>query len=189
MSDEKHSSFEPVERTVGPKPIPVVKQGSASRRSETKASSKPNVSNLGLLLVAVAASAVWGGWVTKNIVDPPSSAPFVRVELSRIVGDYVQAQARSATSPEMIAAETKQFMSVVEEELNKQSSAGKIVLVNEAVVSTNVPNITEELREAVYKRVKMPQVANVSRSNVMASMQEAMGNAPIVTPSGGANGQ
>ena len=50
-----------------------------------------------LLAFAVLAIAIWGMWVTRAITNKPAPQRIVKADLSRIVGDYVQAQSRSAT--------------------------------------------------------------------------------------------
>src|SRR3546814_4847192 len=67
-----------------------------------------------------------------------------------MVGEYVQAQARSASPPAQDEAEMRKFMASLDDELQRRGSSGQIVLVGEAVLTKNVPDITDELKEAVY---------------------------------------
>jgi hypothetical protein len=98
-----------------------------------------------------------------------------KVQLSGIVGEYVQAQARSATPPDQVSAETRAFMGEIQRNLEKRGAAGQLVLVGEAVVAGNVPDITADVRREVYARVKMPQAAAASGADVMGAMRAAMG--------------
>lgn len=100
----------------------------------------------GLLVLAALA---WGMWVTKRVIAPRRDQ-IVVARLSGIVGDYVQAQARSASPPEQIEAEMRRFMASLDHELQRRSAKGQIVLVGEAVLTKNVPDITESLKKAVY---------------------------------------
>lgn len=108
--------------------------------------------------------------------DRPAIA---KVQLSGIVGEYVQAQARSATAPEQVTIETRAFMGEVQKNLERRGASGQIVLVGEAVLAGNVPDITTEVRREVYAKVKMPQAANTSANasagEVMGAMRAVMG--------------
>src|SRR3546814_1642351 len=44
----------------------------------------------------------------------------------------------------------RKFMASLDKELERRSSGGEIVLVGEAVLTKNVPDITDKLKEAVY---------------------------------------
>lgn len=92
---------------------------------------------------------VWGMWVTKSLISSPEEH-IVSARLSAIVGEYVQAQAHSAAPPERVEAEMRRFMALLDEELQRRSRKGEIVIVGEAVLSRNVPDITDSLKKAVY---------------------------------------
>ena len=144
---------------------------------------------VGLLPIGVVAGLVgvglWGAWVTKNVVDGANLPPIARAQLSSLVGEYVQAQARSATPPEQVTTETKAFMGEIEANLKARGAKGQVVLVGEAVLTDNVPDITAELRREVYKKVKMPQVA-AAPNNVMGAMRSAMADPSAIAVPGGA---
>src|SRR3546814_414896 len=80
----------------------------------------------------------------------PKQERIVSARLSSIVGEYVQAQARSTSPPAQVEAEMRKFMASLDKELERRSSGGEIVLVGEAVLTKNVPDITDKLKEAVY---------------------------------------
>ena len=70
------------------------------------------------------------------------------------------------------------------------------MLVGEAVLAGNVPDITAEVRREVYAKVKMPQPANASAGDVMGAMRAAMngqgapqGTAPAPMPGAAYGGQ
>ncbi|AMK20559.1 MULTISPECIES: type-F conjugative transfer system protein TrbI [Sphingomonadales] len=100
----------------------------------------------GLLVIGV---LIWGMWVTKALITPKQER-IVSARLSSIVGEYVQAQARSTSPPAQVEAEMRKFMASLDKELERRSSGGEIVLVGEAVLTKNVPDITDKLKEAVY---------------------------------------
>lgn len=123
---------------------------------------------------ALVAAGLWGAWVTKNVLGAGDRPAIAKVQLSGIVGEYVQAQARSATPPEQVTTETRAFMGEVQKNLERRGASGQIVLVGEAVLAGNVPDITAEVRREVYAKVKMPQPANASAGEVMGAMRAAM---------------
>ncbi|RSY02199.1 hypothetical protein DAH81_24485, partial [Sphingomonas koreensis] len=92
----------------------------------------------GLILLA---AMIWGMWVTKTLVTPKQDH-IVAARLSSIVGEYVQAQARSTSPPAQVEAEMRSFMASLDKELQRRSAGGQIVLVGEAVLTKNVPDIT-----------------------------------------------
>lgn len=126
------------------------------------------------LVGAIVAAGLWGAWVTKNVLGAGDGPAIAKVQLSGIVGEYVQAQARSATPPEQVTTETRAFMGEVQKNLERRGAAGQIVLVGEAVLAGNVPDITAEVRREVYAKVKMPQPAAASAGDVMGAMRAAM---------------
>ena len=50
----------------------------------------------------------------------------------------------------------------------------RVVLVGEAVLAGNVPDITAELRREVYAKVRMPRAAAADAGDVMGAMRAAM---------------
>lgn len=141
------------------------------------------------LVGALVAAGLWGAWVTKNVLGAGDRPAIAKVQLSGIVGEYVQAQARSATPPEQVTTETRAFMGEVQKNLEHRGASGQIVLVGEAVLAGNVPDITAEVRREVYAKVKMPQAANASAGEVMGAMRAAMsgqGAPQVAAPTPGA---
>lgn len=139
------------------------------------------------LVGGVVAVGLWGAWVTKNVLDGAELPPMARVQMSQIVGEYVQAQARSSSSPETVTAETRAFMGEIERNLKARGARGQVVLVGEAVLTENVPDITSELRAEIYKKVKRPEVA-AAQNDVMGSMRAAMADPSAMAMAQGASG-
>lgn len=114
-----------------------------------------------MLLIVCVAGLVWGAWTTRAILDLRARpAPFVKVQLERLVAEYVRAQARSATPPDRIDTETAVFMKVLDASLARHARAGEVVLVSEAVVGGTVPDITAAVRREVYARLPVPSGGN-----------------------------
>lgn len=133
------------------------------------------------LVGSLVAAGLWGAWVTKNLMAEEGTAPMARVQLSAIVGEYVQAQARSATPPEQVTAETRAFMAEIQRNLEARGASGQIVLVGEAVLAGNIPDITASLRKEVYAKVRMPQPVSSGANDVMGAMRSAM-TGPAAAP-------
>ena len=107
-------------------------------------------------------AAVWGLWVTKRLVTPAQDH-IVSVRLSAIVGEYVQAQARAATPPDRVEAEMRHFMAALDKEMQHRANKGEIVMVGEAVLTKNVPDITDSIKKAVYASgVAFPKQASAA---------------------------
>lgn len=133
------------------------------------------------LVGGLVAAGLWGAWVTKKLMADDAIPPIARVQLSGIVGEYVQAQARSATPPEQVTAETRAFMAEIQRNLEARGQRGQIVLVGEAVLAGNIPDITASLRKEVYTKVRMPQPVSSGANDVMGAMRSAM-TGPAAAP-------
>ncbi len=118
-------------------------------------------------LVAAAALGVaallWAAWVTKTVlVDGAARPAFASVRLQPIVEEYVQAQARTQSPEAQVTRETQAFMARLDAELKRRGRDGTTVLVAEAVLSKDVPDITAEVRRAVHASSPLPAPAGAS---------------------------
>ncbi|WP_031439156.1 TrbI F-type domain-containing protein [Sphingomonas sp. FUKUSWIS1] len=133
-----------------------------------------------LIGAALVLALVWAMWVTK-VVAAEKPQHIVKADLSRIVGEYVQAQARSATPPDQVQAQMRTFMASLDTELQRRGAAGQVVLVGEAVLSKSVPDITADVAKAVYASgVKAPMPATPAQMGSM--MQGQVPAAPAIAP-------
>lgn len=156
-----------------------VSRPSAPRSAQRRKGLPPSV----FLFAALAVAALlWGAWVTKNILDPSVvKAPIASVRLEQIIGEYVQAQARSNTPPEIVTRQTQAFMAALGEELKARGADGTTVMVGEAVLSQNVPDITAEVRSAIYAKVPPPAAPAASSPPAFAPQQQ-LPTGPAVMP-------
>lgn len=109
------------------------------------------------LVAALVGILLWGAWVTKMLLVPAAPSPaFAAVRLQPLVAEYVEAQARSARPEGEVAQETRAFMARLDAELQRRGRAGTTILVAEAVLSKDVPDITAEVRRAVLTGPSRP---------------------------------
>lgn len=117
----------------------------------------------GLLLAGAVALFIWGAWVTKNVIGGEDNEPqIVQLQLQGIIGEYLQAQARSSADEQTAAQQTAAFMATLDQTVAGLSQNGTVVLVHEAVIGGDVPDVTESVRAAVYAKVPRPQIAQTS---------------------------
>ena len=105
-------------------------------------------------------STLWGAWATHKIVTL-ERREVVTVQLSQIMGDFVEAEARSGRPSEAMKARVETYLKAVEASVAKLGKQGRTVLVAEAVVAGTVPDLTGEVRADVARR--MGAVAHASR--------------------------
>lgn len=146
------------EHLISPEPIA---NDTASTAASVKASAvapKAGLSPLAYGLAALAvACALWVAWMTKTVTDlKETRAPFASVQLQPLIQEYVQAQSHTSTSEDQVTRETQAFMVALDGELKTLGRTGTTVLVAEAVLSQDVPDITPLVRKAVYSKVPMP---------------------------------
>lgn len=136
---------------------------------------------VGLLLLAL---VVWGMWVTRALTAPKQEH-IVSARLSALVGEYVEAQRFSGSPPDRVQAEMRAFMASLDKELQRRSAGGQVVLVGEAVLTKNVPDITDSLKKAVFAAgVPVPKRASIEelqRLQELSAAQTALAGAQRAT--------
>lgn len=148
--------FEHAAATSAPSDAPRAKADARRRASRMAGLSMRDI----VLFALAAALFVWGAWVTKSIAyDGAGRQEFVQLQLQGIIGEYLQAQARSSADEQTAARETAAFMAVLDQEVSGLAKSGKVVLVHEAIVGGEVPDVTQTVKMAVYAKVPRPQPA------------------------------
>lgn len=112
-----------------------------------------------VLACSMLASTLWGAWATREIVTL-ERREVVTVQLSRIMGDFVEAEARSGRPAEETQARVATYLKAVEASVQALGKDGRTVLVAEAVVSGGVPDLTEQVRADVARRLTAPGAAS-----------------------------
>jgi hypothetical protein len=127
-------------------------------------------------------------WVTRALTAPKQEH-IVSARLSSLVGDYVEAQRFSGSPPDRVQAEMRSFMASLDKELQRRSERGQVVLVGEAVLTKNVPDITDSLKKAVFaagvpepKRMSVEQLRRLQELSSARAVPAASGELPQVPP-------
>ena len=113
-------------------------------------------SNPSLTAIAVGASmlasTLWGVWATHELLDL-QKREVVTVQLSRIMGEFIEAEARAGRPPEETKQRVQAYLQTVEASVQRLSRDGRTVLVAEAVVAGSTPDLTETVRADVVRRM------------------------------------
>ena len=118
-----------------------------------------SVSPAGLMLAgSLAASLLWGAWATRELIDL-GRRQMVTVQLSRIMGDFVEAEARAGHPAEQSRTQVEAYLKAVDASVQALGHQGRTVLVAEAVVAGAVPDLTEQVRADVARRMGAPRHA------------------------------
>lgn len=98
------------------------------------------------------ASTLWGAWATNKLLGL-EKREVVTVQLSRIMGDFIEAEARSGRPAEETKARVETYLKAVEASVDSLGREGRTVLVAEAVVAGTVPDLTQQVRSDVARRM------------------------------------
>lgn len=98
------------------------------------------------------ASTLWGVWATHELLDLQKHE-VVTVQLSRIMGEFIEAEARAGRPPEETKQRVQAYLQAVEASVQRLSRDGRTVLVAEAVVAGSTPDLTETVRADVVRRM------------------------------------
>ena len=118
---------------------------------------KPNrLAGLNLTAIALGASmlasTLWGVWATHELLDL-QKREVVTVQLSRIMGEFIEAEARAGRPPEETKQRVQAYLQAVEASVQRLARDGRTVLVAEAVVAGSTPDLTEAVRADVVRRM------------------------------------
>lgn len=105
-----------------------------------------------VLAISMAASTAWGVWATDKLLEL-ERREVVTVQLARIMGDFVEAEARSGRPPEETRERVQAYLKAVDASVRKLGREGRTVMVAEAVVAGSAPDLTEAVRAEVGRRM------------------------------------
>ena len=106
-----------------------------------------------VLALALPGAALWGVWTTERVAAI-ERREIVTVELSRLMGEFVEAEARSGRPPEVMQARVEAYLAAVEASVERLDREGRTVLIAEAVVAGSAPDLTNQVRADVARRMK-----------------------------------
>jgi hypothetical protein len=104
------------------------------------------------LALALLGAALWGIWATGRLLAL-EKREVVTVQLSGIMGEFVEAEARSGRSPEEMQAHVQAYLQAVEASVEHLGREGRTVLIAEAVVAGSAKDLTEAVRADVARRM------------------------------------
>jgi conjugal transfer pilin signal peptidase TrbI len=105
-----------------------------------------------VLAVSMVGSTLWGVWATDKLLAL-EKREVVTVQLSRIMEDFVEAEARAGRDPQETRRRVEAYLKAVEASVEHLGREGRTVLVAEAVVSGSTPDLTETVRADVARRM------------------------------------
>lgn len=104
-----------------------------------------------LLGASMIGSTLWGVWATDRLITL-EKREVVTVQLSQIMGEFIEAEARAGRPPEETRMRVELYLKAVEASVQALGREGRTVLVAEAVVSGSAPDLTESVRADVARR-------------------------------------
>ncbi|MGI9376510.1 MAG: type-F conjugative transfer system protein TrbI [Tsuneonella suprasediminis] len=102
--------------------------------------------------VGMIGQVLWGVWATDKLLTL-EKREVVAVQLSRIMGDFIEAEARAGRPPEETRLRVQAYLKAVEASVQKLGREGRTVLVAEAVVAGSTPDLTQSVRADVVRRM------------------------------------
>lgn len=102
--------------------------------------------------VGMVGQVLWGVWATDKLLTL-EKREVVTVQLSRIMGDFIEAEARAGRPPEETRQRVQAYLKAVEASVQKLGREGRTVLVAEAVVAGSTPDLTQSVRADVVRRM------------------------------------
>jgi conjugal transfer pilin signal peptidase TrbI len=106
------------------------------------------------ILIAFAAlvNIAWSGWATHSLLELRDRR-IVTVQLGKVMGEFVEAEARSGRDPEAMRARVATYLNATQVAVAELGKDGTTVLVAEAVVAGGAPDMTDAVRAKVAKLV------------------------------------
>ncbi|WP_197277044.1 TrbI F-type domain-containing protein [Sphingomonas profundi] len=103
------------------------------------------------LLLAIA--LIWTAWATRTLVAL-EQRQIVSVSLSRLVEDFVAAEARNGGTPEEAAKRTGTYLAAINTAVADLGRDGTTVLVSEATLGRSVEDRTADVRTRVARALE-----------------------------------
>lgn len=103
--------------------------------------------------VVLIGALVWAAWTTRTLVELQQRR-IVSVSLSRLVEDFVAAEARNGGTPEQSSSRTASYLAAVNKAVAELRQGGTTVLVSEATLGRSVDDRTADVRARVTRAME-----------------------------------
>ena len=110
-----------------------------------------------MLALCMVGSTLWGVWATDKLLAL-EKRELVTVQLSGLMCEFVEAEARSGRSPEEMQARVRTYLQAVEASVAQLRREGRTVLIAEAVVAGSAPDLKMSARSSADCCVKPPVI-------------------------------
>ncbi len=104
------------------------------------------------IAAGIVGAGAWGVWTTQHLLAV-EKREVVTVQLARIMGDFVEAEARSGRSRDETRRRVEIYLKAVDASVQNLGREGRTVLVAEAVVAGSGHDMTDAVRRDVARRV------------------------------------
>jgi len=105
---------------------------------------------VGALLLA---ALLWGAWTTRTLLAL-DKREVVTVELSGLMGAFVEAEARSGADPEASQQRVAAYLQAIDASVEALGRDGRTVLVGEAVLAGQARDMTPLVRADVARQME-----------------------------------
>lgn len=112
----------------------------------------PSARSVGTVLL-IAAVILWIIWVSLRLTQP-NKPEIVQVRMSEIMRDFVDAEAKGNSDPEVTRQNIARYLQATEAAVDEYSRSGHVILVAEAVLSKNTPDATLLLRDKIAEKLE-----------------------------------
>ena len=112
----------------------------------------PSPRSVGTVLL-IATVILWIIWVSLRLTQP-NGQQIVQVRMSEIMRDFVDAEAKGNSDPEVTRQNIARYLQTTEAAVDEYSRSGHVILVAEAVLSKNTPDATLLLKDKIAEKLK-----------------------------------
>jgi conjugal transfer pilin signal peptidase TrbI len=105
---------------------------------------------LGLALLA---TLLWAAWATRALIEL-ENREVVTVELSALIGEFVEAEARGGGDAEATQHRIAAYLQALDASVSRLARDGRTVMVAEAVVAGEARDMTGIVRADVARRME-----------------------------------
>ena len=112
----------------------------------------PSARSVGFVLL-IAAVMLWIIWVSLRLTQP-NEQKIVQVRMSEIMRDFVDAEAKGNSDPEVTRENIARYLQATEAAVDEYSRSGHVILVAEAVLSKNTPDATPLLKDKIARKLE-----------------------------------